>query len=113
MKALNDIALSPNFRLAEFACPCCNVVRLQPELLEKLQQLRDRWGEAVIITSGYRCFDHNTEVGGVKGSDHIKGRAADIAVAAVWQPKIISLAQSVGFKKILPYPRRNFVHLAL
>ncbi|QVL35757.1 YcbK family protein [Aminirod propionatiphilus] len=113
MKPLNDIPLSPSFRLAEFACPCCKTVKIQPELLQKLQQLRDGWGEPVIITSGYRCFDHNAEVGGIEGSDHTRGRAADIAVAAVWQPKVIALAQTVGFGKILPYPRRNFIHLAL
>jgi len=113
VRPLNDVRLSEHFVLREFACPCCRVVMLQPELLSALQRLRNLWGEPVILTSGYRCRAHNAAVGGVEDSAHRKGRAADVAVAAVWQPKVIALAGQAGFAAILPYPRRHFIHLAV
>lgn len=113
MKALNDVRLSEHFVLREFACSCCGAVMIQPELLSALQRLRNLRGEPVILTSGYRCVAHNAAVGGVAGSDHCRGRAADVAVAAPYQPRLIALAEEVGFAVILPYPRRHFIHLAL
>lgn len=48
-------------------------------LVEKvLQPARDELGEAIIITSGYRCYRLNNAVGGAKNSQHLRGEAADI-----------------------------------
>lgn len=43
-----------------------------------LQPLRDFMGEPIIINSGYRSPELNRKVGGVNGSQHVKGEAADI-----------------------------------
>ena len=43
-----------------------------------LQPLRDHFGHAITITSGYRSLPVNTGVGGAKNSDHLYGNAADI-----------------------------------
>lgn len=43
-----------------------------------LQPIRDRFGEPVIISSGYRCPALNEAVGGVAKSQHCLGQAADI-----------------------------------
>lgn len=53
------------------------------ENLEKLiknvlQPLRDKFGEPIIVDSGYRCPKLNTAVGGAKTSQHLYGQAADI-----------------------------------
>jgi len=68
--------LSRNFRESEFACSCCGKVNISRKLVRCLQQLRDVVGP-ITITCGYRCPRHNREVGGVKGSLHIAGMAAD------------------------------------
>ena len=49
--------------------------------VEVLQPIRDNWGQAVVVSSGYRCTRLNTMVGGVKNSQHILGQAADIKAA--------------------------------
>ena len=36
-----------------------------------LQPIRDKWGAAIIVSSGYRCPQVNKLVGGVSNSDHI------------------------------------------
>lgn len=43
-----------------------------------LDPLREEWGSPIIITSGYRVPRLNEAVGGVKNSDHLYGKAADI-----------------------------------
>lgn len=72
--------LSKNFSLSEFKCPCCGKVKQPPQdLIDILQDVRDTFG-MVKITSAYRCEQHNSYVGGVKNSYHLKGVAADIQV---------------------------------
>ena len=55
-----------------------NIVRLHDNVLYPLRKLI---GHPVNITSGYRCPDLNTKVGGVATSQHANGQAADITVA--------------------------------
>ena len=57
-----------------------------------LEMLRDEWNrrygegdEPIIINSGYRSEAVNKAVGGVKGSNHLTGCAADIRVAGLEQ----------------------------
>ena len=51
---------------------------LQRMAVEILQPIRDAWGQPIVISSGYRCPRLNAAVGGVKGSQHLLGQAADI-----------------------------------
>lgn len=52
------------------------------ELIETiLDPLREAWGSAIIVSSGYRCPELNKEVGGSKTSSHMLGAAADIKPA--------------------------------
>ena len=57
-----------------------------------LEMLRDEWNrrygegdDPIIINSGYRSEAVNKAVGGVKGSNHLTGCAADIRVAGIEQ----------------------------
>jgi uncharacterized protein YcbK (DUF882 family) len=69
------------FKESEFACGCgCGFNAFDPELLEKLDRIREYLGRPVVITSGCRCARHNKEVGGVADSAHTRGLAADVAV---------------------------------
>ena len=43
-----------------------------------LDPLRERWGSAIIVNSGFRCEELNKAVGGAKASYHRLGMAADI-----------------------------------
>ena len=54
------------------------VARLKTLCEKVLQPLRDFMGEPIIINSGYRCPALNRAIGGVNGSQHVKGEAADI-----------------------------------
>ena len=56
------------------------IENLKALCMEVLQPLRDYLGKPVVISSGYRSEEVNRVVGGVKGSQHLKGEAVDIAV---------------------------------
>ena len=57
-----------------------------------LEELRDEWNcrygegdDPIIINSGFRSPEVNKAVGGVKGSNHLTGCAADVRVAGIEQ----------------------------
>jgi len=76
--------LSKNFRVREFACnDGSDKVLISTALVELLQKIRDHFGKAVVLSSGYRTVAYNTKVGGSPKSQHIQGTAADIVVAGV------------------------------
>ena len=56
------------------------IENLRALCIEVLQPLRDCLGKPVVISSGYRSEEVNRMVGGVKGSQHLRGEAADIHV---------------------------------
>ena len=77
-----DLQLSPHFRLAEFASKDgADKVLVDDDLVTLLEKIRKAVGGAVVINSGYRSPAHNSAVGGVRSSQHLYGRAADIVVA--------------------------------
>ena len=77
-------ALSPHFHVREFRCKDgTDTVMVDEALTVVLQCIREHFGKAVTITSGYRTAAHNAAVGGAKSSQHLLGRAADIRVQGV------------------------------
>ena len=71
----------PSFKKSEFKCPCgkCNGYGegIASTLVKTLQDLRNKYGKGITITSGYRCSTHNKKVGGTTNSKHTQGLAAD------------------------------------
>ncbi len=80
---MNDIQVSENFKLREFECRCCQAVKLDSELLRRLQAIRTEAGRPVVISSGYRCPSHNRSVGGAAQSRHMVGDAADFRITGL------------------------------
>lgn len=48
-----------------------------------LDPLREAYGHPIRVTSGYRCRELNSAVGGVSNSQHLTGEAADITAGNV------------------------------
>ncbi len=75
-----------NFKVTEFKCKCgakyCTgyPAELNRDLVLNLQTLREKYKKSIIITSGLRCTTYNKKIGGVNGSSHTKGKAADIYI---------------------------------
>ncbi|ECK7541719.1 DUF882 domain-containing protein, partial [Campylobacter jejuni] len=78
---------NPYFKESEFKCKCgkCELPQNVPsdELIDILCEIREHYNAPVIINSGYRCKEHNAEVGGAPKSQHAIGSAADFMVKGV------------------------------
>jgi len=92
-----------NFDLEEFECPCCGKGPGKMDLVTvvSLDNARAEAGIPFIITSGYRCPDHNAEVGGISSSAHVRGYAVDIECdGSRSRYKIITALKAEGFNRI-------------
>lgn len=88
--------LAPGFRVREFRCrDGSDTVLVDEGLVVLLQCIREHFGKAVVITSGYRTAEHNAKVGGAKSSQHLLGRAADIQVADTPVEDVAAYAESL------------------
>ena len=88
--------LSPAFKVREFRCrDGSDAIMIDQTLVVLLQAIREHFGKAVTITSGYRTGTHNTAVGGSKTSQHLLGKAADIQVAGVSVEDVAAYAESL------------------
>jgi uncharacterized protein YcbK (DUF882 family) len=68
-----------NFSEDEFCCRCgCGKANMNHEFLVKLQVIRSNIGLPMTITSGYRCEEHDKNIGGA--GPHTTGRAVDISI---------------------------------
>ena len=70
------------FKEEEFHCPCgqCDYIDIDLQLKSLLLNVREHFEKPVIITSGYRCKEHNKAIGGARFSKHIDAIACDIVV---------------------------------
>ena len=109
------------FRFEEFACRCCG--RIPPGVRGNIEALVDNvldparrvFGGPVSVSSGYRCPKHNAEVGGVSGSQHLKGEAADICCS--YNERLARIIERNGrYDQLIRYMDRNgrvrFVHVS-
>ena len=107
---MNNIPISKNFKLYEFQCKDgSNLVKVDSELISKLQKLRDTIGKPIIINSAFRTVEHNKSVGGSPTSQHLLGKAADIRVSNMTPKQLATYCEKIGFGGIGIY--KTFVHV--
>ena len=65
------------FNVVDFSCRCgCGRAEISSLLIPRLDRIRTRLGQSMIVTSGFRCPEYNRKIRG--GPEHIRGFAADI-----------------------------------
>lgn len=87
-----ELQVAPHFKLREFVTSGGQVqeyARISPGIVSAMEQLRNTIGQPIIITSGYRCPERNTAVGGSSKSRHMSGDAVDIDVKGM-SPQVLS-----------------------
>lgn len=85
---------APNFKVRELRCrDGSDTVMVDEALMLLLQCIREHFGKAVTITSGYRTPAHNAKAGGTRFSQHLYGRAADIRVQGASVEEVAACAE--------------------
>ncbi|MFA6046925.1 MAG: D-Ala-D-Ala carboxypeptidase family metallohydrolase [Phycisphaerales bacterium] len=112
--------MSEHFAPHEFACPCCGISNVDPDLIAALEQFRVDAGDCpVIISSACRCPRHNAAVRGEGHSRHLTTGlracdAADIRVAGLTLAEMYFVACKVSRFSgggIGIYLDKGFVHV--
>jgi zinc D-Ala-D-Ala carboxypeptidase len=88
--------------------------KMDSNLLEKLDNLREVYGYPIKLTSTYRSPDHPIEAKKSKPGEHAYGAAVDIAcVGGEATFKLVKAAIEVGFTSIGISRKNNFVHVGI
>lgn len=107
--------VSKYFSEAEMRCKCgCGRADMSPGFMFKLDSLRERYGKPLIVTSGFRCAEHNLKVSETgSAGPHTTGRAVDFAVGGPDAIRLLSLALAGGFNGfgINQKGASRFIHL--
>ena len=96
------------FSTDEMKCPCCGECKMDEHFMEMLDSLRKGVGKPLVVTSGYRCPKHDTEIGGE--GNHTQGQAVDLRCeSSDLRYSIIGFVMALGFKRI--GIAKTFIHL--
>ena len=104
------------FDRKEFACPCgrCNGYPAEPKekLVRVAENVREHFGEAVIVSSGVRCREHNAELpGSVPNSRHLSGKAMDFRVSGIPSSIVLPYVQGLSGIRYAYAIDSNYVHM--
>ena len=83
-----------NFTEDEFKCKCgCGRADMDLSFVKKLDQIREDLDFPLIISSGFRCPDHNDNVSSTgRDGPHTTGKAADVKLSYETARKFLSEA---------------------
>jgi len=107
----------PHFSKNELTCQCgCGQLDMDPDFMERLEQLRVAFDKPMTVTSAFRCPNHNSQVSstGFTGP-HVTGKSVDIAVSGQDAFDLLALAflhnfTGLGISQRGPNNKR-FIHL--
>lgn len=102
------------FSIGEFACKHCGENKIDPTFVKELDDLRHRYGKPLVVTSGYRCPDHNAKVSSTgRTGPHTTGHAADLAVDRSDAFRLLRIATTMRFTGIGVQQKGSgrFIHL--
>ena len=112
-KALGESEITwddiPHFQPSEMTCECgCGLNNTDLRLMQVLEQIRSHFGDRpVFITSGCRCVEYNARVGGIAGSMHTFGKAADFYIQGVNVYDLLAYCQELVNNGIISYTYTN------
>ncbi len=117
---IEDWSKYPNFSEAEFACQgkdCCGgLADMDDEIVGIVQAVRTQLGKPLIISSGFRCAQHNNKISSTGFSGpHTTGKAIDILCAKETAAMVIKCGLLLGATGLGVSQKGNhaarFVHL--
>jgi len=93
----------PFFSATELACHCgeCDGGEMNQEFMDKLIKVRSLLGAPMVLSSAYRCPEHNDEVSHTgRHGPHTTGRAVDVLCSGKVAFSILRIALEEGITGI-------------
>lgn len=115
-------SLTPHFSISEYGdksvkTSYINYNSMRHSIL--MERLRQYLGKPIYVTGWYRTYSTNKRVGGINGSNHLKGCATDCYIIGLNEAKFIEIAKY--WKRLCKefgvsgecgyYPQQGFMHL--
>lgn len=92
--------------------PLSIIPNLEILINQVLDPIREYMNEPIYVNSGYRCPLLNKAVGGVAGSQHVLGQAADVTTRSRENNLIMEryIEENLVFDQMIVY--KNFIHIS-
>ena len=91
-----------------------NMDKMDPKILSMLDELREEYGQAIIINSSYRSPNHPIESVKTNPGEHTYGAAVDVkCIGGENTFDLVNAAIKVGFKRIGININKGFLHLGI
>lgn len=96
------------------------VETLEKFVLNTLNPIRIKWGQALIVSSGFRIPELNAIVGGSATSDHMEGLAVDIKLPSWSKRKLLELFiliqvmvdnGEIDIDQVIYYRKKKIIHI--
>lgn len=106
-----------HFKKEEFKCHCggkyCNGFQAEPQekLIRAADKVREHFGAPMTVSSGVRCTRHNSAVGGVSDSRHLKGKAMDFCVRGKTAKQVLAFVQTLPEIRYAYAIDNSYVHM--
>lgn len=103
-----------HFKFEDFECKHCGSNLTDQQFIKSLDELRERVGFPLIVNSGYRCPDYNSQVSTTgRNGPHTTGRAVDLGVSHDKAWFVLKEAFRMGFTGIgvKGHGTSRFIHL--
>ena len=100
-----------HFTAAELECPHCGQMQMSNDFMRKLVAVRREINIPLHVTSGFRCPEHNRNVGGATSSKHLAGRAVDIALNMSEENQVTLLELAIKHGLVGIGVAKTFIHL--
>lgn len=115
-KEMISSAKADEFQIDNFPKDC-DIIDNIIFTMEKLDAIREEYGLPLYVSSGYRCPDLNTKVGGKETSQHLKGQAADINLGSVEKNRaffnwLACNKDEVEFDQLIDESHFSWVHVS-
>lgn len=101
-----------NFKPEEFTMDGLNVFDdMNEKFLLKLDNVREVFGQPMIITSSYRNERYNKKIGGADSSMHLLGRAVDVRIDKYSGKQIRKLIHILSCMDLTYGIDKQFIHI--
>lgn len=89
-----------NFKEDEFRCQHTGLSGMDKEFMDKLQEIRTKYGKPMVVSSGYRHPTHPIEAAKDSLGEHTYGMCADIAIRGEDAVVLLRIVLECGITRV-------------